>query len=616
MMKRAISGVFLLIALGALGLILAGALTSGEQLIVRFLTAIIVGALGLYVISDLRLKADDTKVAASPRVPGPGPMRTATFASEPPPPQSTAAFMATVTGKRSTAQTEPGYFDRPPVDPTLSVVAEATSVVDRQTSPSAGAVASDPGFGRGALDSSGADQTSELSLSGDAAVSSRPSRRRSAITGLPTAADDDAGPENLDGLAMADNDHDRPELARADERMLRAVVRPVDADIDDTLAPGYEEDPEVQLWPLTPAGKVPEPLEVSGFETGEIEGLVAIFAKNSEDDPDQVDVPVEPLVELMPPVRPIRPVAETVTETVTVAVQAEAPEPEVAVGALRSELVLAGAPGSLGITSPFGRLSGGSLGLLDRPTNKTTRGTSGAPPTTGGSPAGSGSGSGADGSARGRGLSPSGTLAAASYTRAPLADIVDLRPRPVAPPTAIEAAIRSGELEVIASLIDQGLLSTDGPISDRDVRTMVYVAFTSSELRKLLLAGGTIDGDNSSIDLGEVEVFYHPSMTGAIPTLAALDVATGSDALPALGTGAVESGANEPADADGPAREELAPIAPTFSVPAGRPSADVIDLRDGASTVASTTMGSTSGDGSPADGTMDEPAPVAVAQVL
>ena len=113
--------------------------------------------------------------------------------------------------------------------------------------------------------------------------------------------------------------------------------------------------------------------------------------------------------------------------------------------------------------------------------------------------------------------SPS-TLAAADYTRAPLAGVVNLRPRRIAPPTAIEAAIRSGELEVIASLIDQGLLSTEGPISDRDVRTMVYVAFTSSELRKILLSGGTLDGDNSNIDLGEVDVFYRPSAAG-VPSL-------------------------------------------------------------------------------------------------
>ncbi|MEL6981539.1 MAG: hypothetical protein AAFO29_03860, partial [Actinomycetota bacterium] len=92
MTKRIVSGIFILTALGALGVILAGALTSGEQLIVRFLTAVIVAALGLYVISDLRLQADDDaaglRTGAHPRLAGIDA-----------PPNSTAAFMATVTGK-------------------------------------------------------------------------------------------------------------------------------------------------------------------------------------------------------------------------------------------------------------------------------------------------------------------------------------------------------------------------------------------------------------------------------------------------------------------------------------------------------------------------------------
>ncbi|MGI9597362.1 MAG: hypothetical protein ACR2QK_14460, partial [Acidimicrobiales bacterium] len=90
MTKRIVSGIFILTALGALGVILAGALTSGEQLIVRFLTAVIVAALGLYVISDLRLQADDDAMTARTS----GHPRMATVDA---PPNSTAAFMATVT---------------------------------------------------------------------------------------------------------------------------------------------------------------------------------------------------------------------------------------------------------------------------------------------------------------------------------------------------------------------------------------------------------------------------------------------------------------------------------------------------------------------------------------
>ena len=90
MTKRVVSAIFILTALGALGIILAGALTSGEQLIVRFLTAVIVAALGLYVISDLRLQADDDAMAGQSR----GQTRMATMEA---PANSTAAFMATVT---------------------------------------------------------------------------------------------------------------------------------------------------------------------------------------------------------------------------------------------------------------------------------------------------------------------------------------------------------------------------------------------------------------------------------------------------------------------------------------------------------------------------------------
>jgi hypothetical protein len=97
-------------------------------------------------------------------------------------------------------------------------------------------------------------------------------------------------------------------------------------------------------------------------------------------------------------------------------------------------------------------------------------------------------------------------VSAADYADAPLAPIIDLR-GPATIETDIESAIRSGEIEVVASLIEQGMLSTAGPISDREVRTMVYVAFTSNELRKLLRAGGQPDNPNRTIDLGPVELF-------------------------------------------------------------------------------------------------------------
>jgi hypothetical protein len=106
---------------------------------------------------------------------------------------------------------------------------------------------------------------------------------------------------------------------------------------------------------------------------------------------------------------------------------------------------------------------------------------------------------------------------AADYADAPLAPIIDLRN--AAGSNNLDVAIRSGELEVIATLIEQGMLSTSGPITDRDVRTMVYVAFTSNELRKLLLAGGRPDGPNRGLELGPVELFDEGQHAPAPKTL-------------------------------------------------------------------------------------------------
>ncbi len=111
-------------------------------------------------------------------------------------------------------------------------------------------------------------------------------------------------------------------------------------------------------------------------------------------------------------------------------------------------------------------------------------------------------------------------IEAANYVDAPLAPIIDLREvHSFQTAGTVDNAIRAGEVEVISTLIEQGMLSTEGEISDRDVRTMVYVAFTSNELRKLLLAGGTPDGPNQGLDLGPVELFDETLHTPAPKTM-------------------------------------------------------------------------------------------------
>lgn len=46
--------------------------------------------------------------------------------------------------------------------------------------------------------------------------------------------------------------------------------------------------------------------------------------------------------------------------------------------------------------------------------------------------------------------------------------------------------VKAQEGDLVESLISEGLLTTDGPITDRDVRTMIFVAVSSSELIEVL----------------------------------------------------------------------------------------------------------------------------------
>jgi hypothetical protein len=98
-------------------------------------------------------------------------------------------------------------------------------------------------------------------------------------------------------------------------------------------------------------------------------------------------------------------------------------------------------------------------------------------------------------------------LEAAAYADTPRPPMIDLRDRMAIEPEGVANAIQAGEHQVIETLIRQGMLSTSGPITDRDVRTMVYVAFTSNELRKLILAGGRPDIERADLKLGPVELF-------------------------------------------------------------------------------------------------------------
>lgn len=60
----------------------------------------------------------------------------------------------------------------------------------------------------------------------------------------------------------------------------------------------------------------------------------------------------------------------------------------------------------------------------------------------------------------------------------------------------VMAIVKAQESDLVETLISEGLLTTQGPITDRDVRTMVFVAVSSKELIEVLTTpnGSAIDG--------------------------------------------------------------------------------------------------------------------------
>jgi hypothetical protein len=644
MTKRILSGIFILIALGALGLILAGALTSGEQLIVRFLTAIIVAALGLYVISDLRMQATDDAAATAnhsiTRSRDAGPAGEATA----PLPSNTAAFMATVTGKKHTNPAGQPVVGDAPIPAPSAAAGEPTMQLLTRTSSGSG------------IGASGANSVEEASTAtgggrdvfgfGDSASATGTFRLDPSPTSTPPAPfagailqDEDSPAPYLEDEEIASWPHKpgtgstpavtggivtepdagkEPDLPASDDEA-QVGAAPAGASVSDAATePPASREPETDT---TDAGlDVPDSTstnleaglgadssttepEGSGIETdvddsAEIDELVARFARKTERDlevrqsragsPGQApagDLPA-------PEAAPSGNVADEVCnddpapagpDSSQAAPTASEPPgwEEFGRGDLSSDddrdgddvgsdvpVTAAGGAGSgaditfepaeamaephlTGNTDAGGTTSTSTSTEAESHTTPadTTTITNTTATTASGSAANAESGTTITDAGASVAAEPtSGTelhlslaavsldegagdppdeapvqeptplpmgndLEAAAYAHTPIAPIINLHGvRAASGVEDIEAAICSGELEVISSLIEQGLLSTEGPISDRDVRTMVYVAFTSNELRKILLAGGVIGGDNSDLDLGEIEVFQ-PAVT-------------------------------------------------------------------------------------------------------
>lgn len=482
MTKRIVSGIFILTALGALGVILAGALSSGEQLIVRFLTAVIVAALGLYVISDLRLQADGAGRATRPRRADPAEA----------PPNSTAAFMATVTKKHQAVVPTGPPAEANHGEQTATITSPAPSVLDdidgledlydgaEQLTPTPPEVThsdqSDETEHIGSSNGDGMDDDKEYPVVAASALESTVdddtelAEAWSAIpenestTDLPTIdelADDHSGtdtrlgsPAYLDELELTDHQWPSKE---ADGRT--ASDNPVDSAVNEQQR--TINDPSNSS--LTDIDS-PAP-DTSSAMTGDVTEEPADAEGADSPDPTGDGQPADAAGQGEP--------IEATDHDET------ADSSTVGVPLLDEELL--------------------ARAIVDQPTlernhtgdhlpaNSQARETKGLPVLA---------------------SIPGGELQAADYADAPLAPIIDLREVHAYPAAgSVDVAIKAGEVEVIATLIEQGMLSTDGPISDRDVRTMVYVAFTSNELRKLLLAGGSPEGPNDELDLGPVELF-------------------------------------------------------------------------------------------------------------
>ncbi len=556
MTKRIVSGIFILTAIGALGVILAGALTSGEQLIVRFLTAVIVAALGLYVISDLRMQADDDGANINNRT-GVHPRLAGIEA----PPESTAAFMATVTRRSEIRGGQAGFQGNGEDERVELRDLGATSSSTSEQNESA--VVEDAGSLELRADEAAQHWNTESGHDPETAVPEtvvpetvvmdvfsqpRPgdespefdwSEKMASLSQAVGPAPETVVVESLNGHGVEARNgfstltgehqglrYDPPVHNVGGNQNGHSILNGSGHHGVDLSEDGAESSP-TDLNGSSDSGAEDngfEPVASAEFEySGELETPDFAWPASSSDEGAETESPADALSIDASEIEHASQVEESSDFD-------ESREVEAADSIDGHKSVIESAVSTTGVLAAA--LSESEFGPIE-------------PPIEGSSADAS------DGSADGDALpleatdlpgpppdqqltvegdehppelvelngsrrplpSPvSNSIEAAEYAEAPLAPIIDLR-QVVGGGQDIDVAIEAGELEVVSALIEQGLLSIDGPISDRDVRTMVYVAFTSNELRKLLLAGGRPDQPNPGIDLGPVELF-DSSMVG------------------------------------------------------------------------------------------------------
>ncbi len=461
MAKKIFSGLFVLTAVGALGIIVSGAIAEGDQLLVRFLTAVVVAALGLYVVSDLRLQANRSErtheqdmLSAELEID----LTENAYASEP---VSTyvasksyeAASLGAASVGYDMAELEDLRDSLNSYEPTnsLAELAESSDSASDLVDLVQRVAPVDDQF---AWPVSGEVPQVQAGVEPEDLKTVEPERivRQELVDSLESAIEEfaegdasdaeglmlvetDSEKSSEDNLALVGGDDDVTEvgldLASIDAEALATADNSAGFNLKqlaESSTPLVVEEPnQIQNHKPEAPDLVSEASEVEDLNLVIEAGLAAAEVEDL-----QIETPVQDSG------------ADVAAEAVVESVVAPAVD-ETFGGATASEETV------IDLTSE-----------VDQALVQTDE-----------------------------------------------SDVIDLRSKVDVEKyeDSLSQALALGEETVVDTLISQGMLSTEGEITDRDVRTMVYVAFTSNELKKLIQAGGMPGEDHAQLDLGPVELF-------------------------------------------------------------------------------------------------------------
>ena len=458
------------VALLAVGIVVASAVFSGQQLILRFLITVVVAALGFYIISDLRLQKTQILVAS----PSPS--------SQPTNPTGSAPAMPIVQAK-----TDHDVVPVPPANSTAAYMARASSSSYEKP------VATHAATTKNEMTPGSATNSRTTATSTYSSMGRVRGRKRSQPTKV-------KGPDSTDKTDTSTsksrgNPFDQPAENKSDEPTTPPDTSDISAD--------DEAETTANATPLT-ALDPPRSMTVqnNGRDNLDLTSMLRVEDLADSADDEQLD-----------------PSASSAEETTTRSDSPGEKADDVAVELVASEsandvLVLDADLGSEQLDETPTLPESAGTPDTDRPL-VPTKADSRNEPTNG----------------RRRyspdeleqsGLAPisldpseANEQLLESNNGAPSVQRQQVTSASKSPLSAINDAIFEGEQKIVKSLIDRGVLSSKGPITDDDVATMVYVAFTSSELRKLLASGGSVDGDDDTSGLEEIEIYTSDDLADA-----------------------------------------------------------------------------------------------------